>query len=793
MIQQAAGCQHCGAEIPAGFTGGFCCRGCEGAFTLLQGLGLEQYYRRRLIDPAARSLKPDDDAAQLHDFSAHVAVDEAKGEASLHLMIEGLHCGACVWLIESLLNRQKGVTWARVNMTTRRLALRWRVGEGEPGATLAPALTPGAILAPVLAVGYRLVPYDPQRLASETERHEKDLLRCLAIAGFAAGNVMLLSVSVWAGHFSYMGPATRGLMHWVSALVVLPAVMWCIRPFARSALAALRAGRTNMDVPITIGVSLACAMSLHETITDGDYAYFDSAITLLFFLLIGRYLDSRARGRARTAVEHLLALDAGTVTVLEADGTQRLLPPHKVGAGALALVAAGERIGVDGVVVEGSSDVDTSLITGESVPAAVAPGAKVFAGTVNLSAPLKFTVSAVGERTLLAEIVRMMEVAEQGRARYVALADRVARYYAPVVHVAALSTFAGWMLLGHVPWQQALLNAVAVLIITCPCALALAVPVVQVIASGRLMRQGILLKSATALERFATVDTVVFDKTGTLTQGKPSLVRDGAWSEADLALAASLALASHHPLARALAAEAPGATVAAEVREEPGRGMVSPSGLKLGSRAFVGVADDGSAEGPELWLARPEAVPIRFAFRDEPRTDAAEVVRLLRRRGLAVELLSGDREPTVRRVAGLLGIEHWSAARSPAAKVERLAQLKAEGRRALMVGDGLNDAPALAAAHVSMSPSTAVDVSQITADLVFQGHRLRPVVESLDVARISRTLVGQNFLLALGYNLFTVPLAVAGLVTPLIAAIAMSTSSLVVIGNALRLSRGRSP
>jgi Cu2+-exporting ATPase len=389
----------------------------------------------------------------------------------------------------------------------------------------------------------------------------------------------------------------------------------------------------------------------------------------------------------------------------------------------------------------------------------------------------------------LAEIVRMMEVAEQGRAKYVALADRVARWYAPVVHVAALSTFTGWMIGGAV-WQQALLNAVAVLIITCPCALALAVPVVQVLASGRLMRQGILLKTATALERFADVDTVVFDKTGTLTLGKPVLQRDGGWSEADLALAASLALASRHPLARALAAECPAATLADGVREQPGRGMEA-GGVRLGSRAFVGVADDGSAEGPELWLSRANAAPIRFAFVDELRPDAIKVVAALRRRGLAVELLSGDREPTVRRVAGQLKLDAWRAGCTPAAKVARLDELRAEGRRVLMVGDGLNDAPALAAASVSMSPSTAVDVSQTAADVVFQGHRLMPVAEALDVAVRSRGLVKQNFLLALGYNIFTVPLAVAGLVTPLIAAIAMSTSSLVVIGNALRLSRGR--
>ncbi len=773
-------CLHCGSAIPADMAGGFCCHGCEGAYALVQDLGLEQYYSRRSVDPAARPLRPADDAAQVHDFTAHVTTDD-KGESSLHLMIEGLHCGACIWLIESLLNRQKGVTWARVNMTTRRLVVRWRAGEAEPAD----------LLAPVLAVGYRLVPYDPERLGMETQRQEKELLRALAVAGFAASNVMLLSVSVWAGHFSYMGPATRGLMHWVSALVALPAVAWCIRPFARSAVSALRAGRTNMDVPISIGVTLACLMSLWETIHGGEYAYFDSAITLLFFLLIGRYLDSRARGRARSTVEHLLALDATAVTVVEADGTHRLVPPHKAVAGATVLVAAGERIGVDGTIQDGVSDVDTALLTGESVPVQVGVGAQVFAGTINLSGPLRLVVSAVGERTLLAEIVRMMEVAEQGRARYVALADRVSRWYAPVVHLAALLTFTGWTLFGDAPWQVALLYAVAVLIITCPCALALAVPVVQVIGSGRLLRQGILVKSATALERFADADTVVFDKTGTLTLGKPQLVRDGSWSDADLIQAAGLALASKHPLARALAAAAPAARLIDGVAEIPGQGLEIAGSLRLGSRKFVGVADDGMVEGPELWLARLGAAPLRFAFTDAPRPDAGAVVVALKAMGMAVELLSGDRPATAAKVAAELGIDQWRAGCTPAEKCARLTELAQAGRKVLMIGDGLNDAPALAAAHVSMSPSSAVDISQIAADVVFQGARLAPVVETLEVARKSRVLVKQNFVLALGYNVFTVPLAVAGLVTPLIAAIAMSTSSLVVIGNALRLSRRR--
>lgn len=775
-----AACRHCGSPVRADASDGpeFCCSGCEAAYGLVQGLGLAQYYQRRCIDPAVRPLRPDDEVAV--DYSAHVTA-EPDGTAVLHLMVEGIHCAACVWLIESLLSRQPGVIGARVNMTTRRLVLRWDPAQADANA----------VVAPVASVGYRLVPYDPARLGKETERTERDLLRGMAVAGFAAANVMLLSVSVWAGHAGGMGPATRGLMHWVSALIALPAIAYAIRPFFRSALNALRAGRTNMDVPITVGVLLATGMSLAETVTGGEHAYFDSAVSLLFFLLIGRYLDSRARGRARSAAEHLLSLSATAVTVLDADGGRRLLPPSQVAEGMTVLVAAGERVGVDGRVVEGVSDLDASLLTGETVPAVTRPGDRVFAGTLNLSAPLRLAVVAVGERTLLAEIVRMMEVAEQGRARYVALADRVARHYAPVVHTLALATFFGWLLIGGTGWQSALMNAVAVLIITCPCALALAVPVVQVVASGRLLRQGVLLKSATALERVAETDTVVFDKTGTLTLGRLELVRDGDWTDEDLREAAAMAANSHHPLARALLRAAPTVAAAAGVAEVAGCGLEA-GGMKLGSRQWCGVSEDESA-GPELWFRRPGRDPVRFAFMDEPRPDAAQVVAALRRRGLAVALMSGDRPATVAALAGRLGIDDWRAGCTPGDKRDRLAELGRSGRRVMMVGDGLNDAPALAAAHVSVSPSTAVDVSQTAADVVFQGHRLGPVVEVLEVAKRGDRLVKQNFGLAFLYNAATVPLAVAGMVTPLIAAIAMSSSSLVVILNALRLARRSVP
>ncbi len=785
-------CRHCGLPVGRDAPDGsraFCCSGCAAAYTLVAGLGLDDYYRRRSIDPNQRPLKPEDEPSV--DLAGYVQSED--GLSRVNLVVEGLHCAACVWLIETVLSRQPGVVSARVNMTTRRLALAWRPGETDADR----------LVGVVVRLGYRLVPFDAGRIDGERKRREGELVRAMAVAGFAAGNVMLLSVSVWAGAGQGMGPATRDLLHWISALIAMPAIAYAGRPFFRSGLSVLRLGRTNMDVPISIGVLLATAMSLYQTARGAEHAYFDSAIGLLFFLLVGRYLDLLARGRARSAAEHLLALGAAAVTVIEPGGGRKLLAPSRVESGMTVLVAAGERIGVDGRIAIGTSEIDTSLIDGESLPKPAGPGTQVFAGTLNLAAPLTIIVTAVGERTLVAGMARLIEAAEQQRGRYVALADRVARLYAPVVHSLALITFLGWWLGAGAPWQEALLIAIAVLIITCPCALALAVPVVQVIASGRLLRRGILVKSGTALERLASADTVVFDKTGTLTRGRARLVKgdDQMPDREALAVASALAANSRHPLARALvrAAEAEGLAVtpAADVREIPGAGLERPTPegtVRLGSRAFAGTTD-GAVEpsktpGPELWLSRPGVAPMRFAFADELREDAGSVVATLCRRGFAVELLSGDRAPVAAAVAAEVGIADWRAGCTPADKVRRLQDLATRGARVLMVGDGLNDAPALAAASVSLSPATAVDVSQTAADLVFQGDRLEPVLEALGVARRARSLVRENLALALLYNVTTIPLAMAGLVTPLIAAIAMSTSSLVVILNALRLNRG---
>jgi len=766
-----ATCRHCGLPAPSGRD--FCCPGCAAAFETIQGLGLGNYYRQRVLDPAGRAPRPD----SFERFDLGRCVTTAPdGTHTLTLAVDGLQCGACVWLIESVLGREPGLQTGRVNMTTRRLLLVWagEAAEAERFVGL------------VERLGYRLVPFDPTALAAARDRTGRMLLRALAVAGFAAANIMLASVGIWAGFVQGMGPATRSLLYWESALIALPAIAYAGRPFFRSAWAALRRGRTNMDVPISIGVLLVTGLSLFQVLQGGEHAYFDSACSLLFFLLIGRVLDHRARGQARASAEQLLALRGGDVAVVQPDGSTRRTAAESVAAGASVLVGMGERIGVDGVLARGETTLDASLVTGESLPAAASAGTSVYAGTLNLGAPIVVRATATGAATLLADCVRLIEAAEARKGRFVVLADRVARHYAPAVHIFAGGTFLWWWLVLGAPVGQSLLTACAVLIIACPCALALAVPAVQVIATSVLFRAGILLKSATALERLAEVDTVVFDKTGTLTEPMPALV--GTPDPAALHRAASLAAASRHPLARALLAAA-GAVPAAEgVREFPGQGL-QLGGIKLGSRAFAGNATAPAAEGPELWLSEPGAAPVRFAFAERLRVDAVATVQALRRLGVAVHLASGDRTESVARIAGELGIEAWRAECRPADKVALVEALRGAGKKVLMVGDGLNDGPCLAAAHVSVSPSTAADISQTVADVVFQGAKLAPVATVLRVARRARAVMRQNLALSFGYNAVTLPVAMAGMVTPWLAAIAMSSSSLLVMANSFRVRR----
>ncbi|MCB1839497.1 MAG: cadmium-translocating P-type ATPase [Alphaproteobacteria bacterium] len=706
----------------------------------------------------------------------------SEGACSLDVVVGGVHCAACIQKIESTLSAQSDVESARLNFSTRRLNIRWH-GLPERGNEL---------VALVQKLGYDVRPFDARANQEESEE-EKFLLICLGVAGFAMGNIMLLSVGLWSTDTQTMGMATHDFLHWISALIAIPAVIFSGRPFFRSAFKALSHGQSNMDVPISVGVLLACIMSFGEVLRHAEHVYFDSAVMLLFFLLIGRYLDFRARRHARSAATDLLSTLSGFARVVE-NGKTRNLPIRDLKEGMVVLVAAGEKFPVDGEVVEGIAEVDTSLVTGETLPRLVSLGGDVYAGTMNLSGPVTLRVAKAAEDSLLSDIVRLMEKAEQGQAQYVRLADRVASLYTPVVHLLAVSAFVLWWGVMGIAWQDALMISVTVLIITCPCALGLAVPVVQVLATGRLMKTHVIVKSGDALERLAKADAVIFDKTGTLTLGHPKL--ESAGNPEDLKLAASLASHSRHPLSQALAEAYDGpVSTLTDVEEFPGQGLSGSfqgKKVKIGSRAWCGLADASAAKGPELWLAFEGHKPVVFTFTDALREDAAETIAKLRRDGLKVVLLSGDRKDVASDIALKAGIEadHVYAEKTPPEKFQILEDLKSKGHNVLMVGDGLNDAPVLAGADVSMAPGTAVDMAQSAADIVFMGKALSPVYDTRSVAVFSQRLVKQNFMLALVYNLVAIPLGFVGLVTPMVAALAMSGSSLIVIANSFRL-RGR--
>ncbi len=725
------------------------------------------------------------------NIGAFVRTD-AKGDETLELMIEGASCAACIKKIEGGLLALPGVSDARLNLSTKRLRVAWRPG----------ALAPEAVAATLVRLGYRAQPFDPEVAQQNIDQEGRFLLRCLAVAGFGAMNIMMFTTPIWFG--DDMGADTRTLMHWFSALVAVPCGLYAAQPFLRSAWKALRAGRANMDVPISLAVVLTFTMSIAETAMGGAHTYFDGITMLLFFLLIGRYLDHRLRERARTAAREILALQAVTARRVGAGGEVEAIASREIAIGDRLLLAVGERAPCDGVIVEGTSDLDCAMLTGETLPAPARPGDAILAGSINVSRPITMRARARAEDSAVAELARLIEVGEQGRGRFVRLADRAAALYVPVVHSAAALTFIGWMV-GPLILQAmgvdvagpdarvALANAVAVLIITCPCALGLAVPAVQVVATGRLFKAGVLVRSGDALERLAQIDMVVFDKTGTLSLGKPKLVSGP--DAATLLAAASLARVSRHPLSRALVeAAGPGAACTGAV-EHPGEGveaMLDGKPARLGKRRFAAPGEaDAPDDAPELWFARDAQAPVRFTFADALRPDAAAAVAALKARGYDVEMLSGDRATAVESAAKAAGIDAWRAGVTPAQKTARMQALRGLGRKPLMVGDGLNDAAALAAAHASASPGHAVEASQAAADFVLQGDALMGLVEAIDVAKRAQRRASENLFFSAIYNVMAAPLAAAGLLTPLIAAIAMSGSSLIVTLNALRMQGRR--
>lgn len=705
----------------------------------------------------------------------------ALAEQSLHadaviaLSLPTIHCAACISTVETALQGAEGVTSARVNLTLKRATVA-----GKPDLE-------AATLVDVLAkVGFEAHELDAGTLSvTQNDKAGRDLLMRMAVSGFAMMNIMLLSVAVWSGATD----ATRDLFHWISAAIALPTLAFSGVPFYKSAWSALRVRRSNMDVPIVTALLLAVIASVWETALSGHHAYFDAAVALVFFLLTGRYLDHRTRAIARSAAQELSALEVPRAIVLR-DGAEITSPVADLRIGDLILVRPGGRMPVDGVIVDGRSEIDRSLLTGETLPVFAEPGRVVSAGEVNLTGPLTVRATAVGRDTSLHRMADLVAIAESGRSRYTSLADSTAKYYTPGVLFLAVISFVGWYLYTS-DIRTALNIAAAVLIITCPCALGLAVPAVTTAASGKLFRRGMLIKDATALERLALVDTVVFDKTGTLTAGTPELNDIGAHDRDHLALALALAQGSSHPLSVSLTAAVRAAGVepatVTEFTEVPGYGtqaMWNGVRVRLGRADWVGAT---AGRDTAAWLAVGDASPRAFTFTDRLRPGAGDAVKGLVAQGRRVILMSGDTHQAVQAMAERLGIAEWHAQTLPAEKAAKIAQLQAEGCHVLMVGDGLNDTAALTAANVSISPASALDAARVASDIVLLGGDLNRIPESLLTAVSAVRRIRENFRIATVYNVIAVPIAVAGFATPLVAALAMSLSSITVSLNAMRL------
>ena len=704
-------------------------------------------------------------------------LDQQLTARDITLIAPSITCAGCIRPIETALQQQAGVLSARVNLTNRQVKV-----------SLDPALTDADRVIDTLAG----IGIDARAAAASDDdaqdRVGRDLLLRLGVAGFAMMNVMLLSISVWSG----ADGAVRDLLHWASALIALPAIAFSGMPFFRSAVKALRHRRMNMDVPITLAIALSAASSLFETGNSGEHAFFDAGIMLIFFLLVGRYLEHRMRGRARSAAAQLLKMTGRYAFRVLADGTKERIATGDIQAGMTLLVGAGARFPADGRIVGGRSELDCALITGESDPVPVETGDDVFAGVLNLTGPVTMTVSHAAGDTHLAEISRLVEAAENSGGRIDRIAERAARIYAPAVHILAGLALIGW-LAATGDLRLSVQIAAAVLIITCPCALALAIPTVRMTAGGWLFRNGIYLKSGDALERLADVDTVVLDKTGTVTTGTPELIDAPPVDDQGWAVAAALAEGSLHPHSQAIATRARELGISAaqltSVREHPGQGMsgIAPNGpVRMGRPEWLGVESDAS-----VVLQLPDGPHRDFRIRQQLRPDATNTCDELQRMGLSVMLLSGDRATTTHETAARLGIARARGEVSVRDKHDTLCQLQAKGHRTLMVGDGLNDTPALAAADVSIAPCDAADIAQNVADIVFTGKRLSAVPTTYRIARLARRRGLECIAIAIAYNLIAVPVALAGFVTPLFAAVAMSASSLAVVLNAIRMGDTR--
>ncbi len=798
--QDEESCFHCGLPVPPdahypveidGRVHNLCCRGCQAVAQAIVDGGLTSFYRHREA-PSGRpeELIPEQLAQmELYDQpelqAGFVQVDEQhRKQASL--ILEGITCAACVWLNERHVRALPGVIDFQVNYSTHRAHVTWDDSR----------LHLSDILKAIASIGYIAHPFDPGRQEQVQRREKSSALRRLFVAGLGAMQVMMLAVAMYAGDAYGMQEDIRQFMRWVSLLITLPVVFYSASGFFVTAWRDLRRRQLGMEVPVSLAIGAAFSASVWHTLQGQGEIYYDSVCMFTFFLLASRYLEMTARHRAGQAAEALVKLLPATATRVTKDGLEAV-PVSRLRPGDVVLVRPGETVPADGEVIEGESSVDESLLTGESLPWHRGPGDKVIGGSLNVESPLQVRITSVGEQTLISGIVRLLDRAQAEKPRIARLADRVAGWFvAAQLGVAALVAI-GWYLTAP---ERAFEITLAVLVVTCPCALSLATPAAVTAAIGSLTRRGLLVTRGHVLETLAVADQVVFDKTGTLTRGLLSLAGVHLLGSADrqrvLDIAASLARDSEHPVARVLALHGGAPLPVEELRSRPGQGMegvVEGMRYRLGNAAFVAELAGGEAPQPEglrgtpVWLGSEQGWLACFELHDRLRDDAAEAVARLQALGMRVHIFSGDAPGAVAAVAEALGIADWAARLRPEDKLQRVRELQAQGHRVIMVGDGVNDAPVLAGADVSVAMGQGAQLAQASADMVALSERLQVLPEGVAKARDTRGVIKQNLAWAVVYNLLAVPLAAAGWVAPWMAAIGMSLSSLVVVVNALRL------
>jgi len=772
-----------------------CCPGCEAVAAAILGYGLQGYYEHR-TSPAptveaggeAEDFRIYDDPEVQRGF-VHTA---ASGECDAALMLEGVRCTACVWLNESVVGRLPGVLGIGINATTHRAQLRWDPRKIELSE----------ILAAVRRIGYRAHPYDARQQEAAQRAEQKQNLWRLFVSGFGMMQVMMYALPVYLAEPGSMTPDIEQLMRWAGLILTLPVVIYSAGPFFQTAWREMRLGRMGMDLPVALGIGVAFTASAWSTFSARGEVYFDSVSMFVFLLLCGRYLEIKARHAVARSLDFLSRAIPEVALRLDAAGGSAQVPVSALRPGDRVLVRSGERVPVDGVVEEGNSFVDESLLSGESRPVARRTGDRLTGGSTNVADPLLMRVERIGADTVLSSIVRLMQQAASERPRLIANAERITGWFVAATLALAAGAAAAWWFIEP---ERALWVAVSILVVTCPCALALATPVALTVATGRLARQGLIVCRGHVVETLARATDVVLDKTGTLTLGTLRLRRTHAladMSETDcLAIAAALERGSMHPIAKALIAAAPPALAAPDSKHHAGLGVeaeIDGRTYRLGRPEFVLAAHQAPAPWQQPALPPGSSIAMLgdasrclalFVFGDELRPDAREFIEALRRAGKRVHLLSGDRDETVGQIAAALGIEAATGNASPQTKLGYVQALQRQGRVVAMIGDGINDAPVLAQASVSVAMGEGAWMSQRQADAVLLSGRLGDLRSAFDTSARTLAIIRENLFWALAYNLTAVPLAALGLVTPWMAGIGMSASSLVVILNSLRLFR----